>query len=103
MRERKSTNRHEDDLRVANQQINLNLKIGEKSMCKSMTEFEQLVQSIQTKKEEIDKIKKELAEQEEELKSYMKKRQKEELVSKSTGLTVSYKAIESMKFNKDFS
>ena len=70
-------------------------------MCKSMTEFESLVQSIQSKKAEVDKIRKELAEQEEELKSYMKKRQKEEIASKSTGLIVSYKAIESMKFNKD--
>lgn len=70
-------------------------------MCKSMTEFERLVQTIQNKKAENEILKNEIKSMEEELKSYMKKRQKEELLSKITGLTVSYKAVESSKFNKE--
>ena len=31
----------------------------------------------------------------------MKKRKKEELFSKTTGLTISYKEVQSSKFNKD--
>lgn len=69
-------------------------------MCRSMAEFEELVQTIQSKKEEIEQLKKETKEKEEELKAYMKKRQKQELFSKTTGLTISYKQIETLKFNK---
>lgn len=70
-------------------------------MCKSMTEFEKLVKEIQDKKAESDILKNEIKTMEEELKSYMKKRQKEELLSKVTGLTVSYKTVESSKFSKE--
>ena len=59
-------------------------------MCKSMTDFETLVQTIQVQKEERDNLNKQIKEKEDELKAYMKKRQKQELVSKSTGVTVSY-------------
>lgn len=69
-------------------------------MCRSMAEFEELVQTIQSKKEEIERLKKETKEKEDELKAYMKKRQKQEIFSESTGLTVSYKQIETPKFNK---
>ena len=58
-------------------------------MCKSMTDFETLVQTIQVQKEERDNLNKQIKEKEDELKAYMKKRQKQELVSKSTGVTVS--------------
>lgn len=58
-------------------------------MCKSMTDFETLVQTIQAQKEERDNLNKQIKEKEDELKAYMKKRQKQELVSKSTGVTVS--------------
>lgn len=79
-----------------------NLKVWRKKrMCKSMTDFEILVQTIQARKEEGEKIKKEIKEKEDELKAYMKKRQKEELLSKTTGLTISYKEVETPKFNKD--
>lgn len=70
-------------------------------MCKSMTDFEALVQELQTKKAESRKLDAEIKAKEDELKAYMKKRQKEELLSKSTGLTVSYKEVTSSKFNKD--
>ena len=63
-------------------------------MCKSMTDFETLVQTIQVQKEERDNLNKQIKEKEDELKAYMKKRQKQELVSKSTGVTVSYKEVE---------
>lgn len=66
-----------------------------------MTDFEKLVEAIQLKKADEEKLKKKIKAMEEELKSYMKKRQKEELLSKITGLTVSYKAVETPKFNKD--
>jgi len=89
------TNRQEDDSRVL---IN---KEGEKKMCKSMTDFEKLVKAIQDKKAESEILKNEIKAMEEELKSYMKKRQKEELLSKVTGLTISYKAVETPKFNKE--
>ena len=69
-------------------------------MCKSMTDFEELVQEIQTKKAESKKLDAEIKEKEEELKRYMKKRQKEELLSKSTGLIISYKEVTTPKFNK---
>ena len=55
-------------------------------MCKSMTDFETLVQTIQAQKEERDNLNKQIKEKEDELKAYMKKRQKQELVSKSTGV-----------------
>ena len=70
-------------------------------MCKSMTDFETLVQTIQAQKDERDNLNKQIKEKEDELKAYMKKRQKQELVSKSTGVTVSYKEVETPKFNKD--
>ncbi len=70
-------------------------------MCKSMSDFETLVQTIQAQKEERDNLNKQIKEKEDELKAYMKKRQKQELVSKSTGVTVSYKEVETSKFNKD--
>lgn len=70
-------------------------------MCKSMTDFELLVQEIQTKKAESRKLDAEIKAKENELKAYMKKRQKEELLSKSTGLTVSYKQVSASKFNKE--
>ncbi len=70
-------------------------------MCANMTDFEKLVEAIQLKKADEEKLKKKIKAMEEELKSYMKKRQKEELLSKITGLTVSYKAVETPKFNKD--
>ncbi|MSS11734.1 hypothetical protein FYJ38_24315 [Clostridium sp. WB02_MRS01] len=70
-------------------------------MCANMTDFEKLVEAIQLKKADEEKLKKKIKTMEEELKSYMKKRQKEELLSKVTGLTVSYKAVETPKFNKD--
>ena len=60
-------------------------------MCKSMTDFETLVQTIQAQKEERDNLNKQIKEKEDELKAYMKKRQKQELVSNSTGVTVSYR------------
>lgn len=69
-------------------------------MCKSMTDFEKLVQEIQTKKAENKKLETEIKEKEEELKKYMKKRQKEELLSKSTGLVISYKEVSTPRFNK---
>lgn len=69
-------------------------------MCKSMTDFEMLVQEIQTKKAESKKLDAEIKAKEDELKSYMKKRQKEELLSKSTGLTVSYKEVVTPRFDK---
>ena len=74
---------------------------GVNIMCKSMTDFEKLVETIQAKKAESEVLKNEIKTMEEELKTYMKKRQKEELLSKATGLTVSYKTIETPKFNKD--
>jgi crotonobetainyl-CoA:carnitine CoA-transferase CaiB-like acyl-CoA transferase len=92
---RGKTNRQEDDSRVL---IN---KEGEMKMCANMTDFEKLVEAIQLKKADEEKLKKKIKAMEEELKSYMKKRQKEELLSKVTGLTVSYKAVETPKFNKD--
>lgn len=70
-------------------------------MCANMTDFEKLVEAIQLKKADEEKLKKKIKTMEEELKSYMKKRQKEELLSKVTGLTVSYKAVETPKFNKE--
>lgn len=70
-------------------------------MCKSMTDFEVLVQELQTKKAESRKLDAEIKEKEDELKAYMRKRQKEELLSKSTGLTVSYKEVLTSKFNKE--
>jgi len=70
-------------------------------MCKTMTEFEKLVEAIQLKKADREKLKEEIKTMEEELKSYMKKRQKEEIVSKVTGLTVSYKNVDTPKFNKE--
>lgn len=70
-------------------------------MCENMSDFEQLVQVIQTKKAESRKLDAEIKEKENELKRYMKKRQKEELLSKSTGLTVSYKEVTTPKFNKE--
>lgn len=69
-------------------------------MCKSMTDFEKLVQEIQTKKAESKALEAEIKAKEDELKSYMKKRQKEELLSKSTGLTVSYKEVATPRFDK---
>lgn len=69
-------------------------------MCKSMTDFEKLVQEIQTKKAESKALDAEIKAKEDELKSYMKKRQKEELLSKSTGLTVSYKEVVTPRFDK---
>ena len=44
-------------------------------MCKSMTDFETLVQTIQAQKEERDNLNKQIKEKEDELKAYMKKRQ----------------------------
>ncbi|WP_024348138.1 hypothetical protein [Lacrimispora indolis] len=70
-------------------------------MCKTMTEFEKLVEAIQLKKADREKLKEEIKTMEEELKSYMKKRQKEEIVSKVTGLTVSFKNVDTPKFNKE--
>ena len=70
-------------------------------MCNSMTDFEKLVQEIQTKKAKSKTLDAEIKAKENELKSYMKKRQKEELFSKSTGLTVSYKEVTTPKFNKE--
>lgn len=69
-------------------------------MCKSMSEFEELMQTLQAKKVENENLKKEIKAQEDELKAYMKKRKKEELYSKTTGITVSYKEVSTPKFNK---
>lgn len=69
-------------------------------MCRSMNDFESLVQMIQAQKEEKEQLEKQIKEREDELKVYMKKRQKEELLSKTTGLTISYKQVETPKFNK---
>lgn len=70
-------------------------------MCKTMTEFEKLVEAIQLKKADGEKLKEEIKTMEEELKSYMKKRKKEEIISKITGITVSYKKVDTPKFNKE--
>lgn len=45
-------------------------------MCKSMSEFEKLIQTLQAKKVENENLKKEIKAQEDELKAYMKKRKK---------------------------
>lgn len=76
-------------------------KKGVNIMCKSMTDFEKLVGTIQAKKAESEVLKNEIKTMEGELKSYMKKRQKEKLLSKVTGITVSFKAVETPKFNKE--
>lgn len=70
-------------------------------MCKNMDEFETLIQEIQAEKIEFENKKKSINEKEDELKAYMKKRKKEELFSKTTGLTISYKEVQSPKFNKN--
>lgn len=69
-------------------------------MCQSMAEFEELVKAIQFQKAESRKLEKEIEEKEKELKSYLKKRKKEQLFSRSTGLTVSYKQVDTPRFNK---
>lgn len=69
-------------------------------MCANMNDFEKLVQEIQSKKAESKQLESEIKKKENELKAYMKKRQKEELLSKSTGLIISYKEVITPKFNK---
>lgn len=70
-------------------------------MCKSMKDFEVLVKAIQEKKEEGEAIKTEIKKMEDELKAYMRKRQKTELPSQTTGLTISYRLVECPKFSKE--
>lgn len=70
-------------------------------MCKSMTDFEELVQKIQDMKATRKELDNMIDNSENELKAYMKKRQKEELQSKTTGLTVSYKSVSTPRFNKE--
>lgn len=70
-------------------------------MCNNMTEFEELVQTIQNKKAEIKKLDTQLEDMKEALKNYLKKRKKEELLSQTTGLNIAFKKVESPKFSKD--
>lgn len=69
-------------------------------MCKNMNEFESLVNQIQQKTMELKKKEAEIEKLKDELKAYMKKRQKTELESRETGVVVSYKEVTTMRFNK---
>lgn len=70
-------------------------------MCKNMNEFESLVNRIQQENENLKKKETEIEKLKDELKSYMRKRQKTELEAREAGVVVTYKEVVSMRFNKD--
>lgn len=70
-------------------------------MCKNMSEFESLVKQIQQANENLKKKEAEIEKLKDELKSYMRKRQKTELEAREAGVVVTYKEVVSMRFNKE--
>lgn len=70
-------------------------------MCRNMNEFEVLVAEILAMEADIDKQKKRLDVKKDELKAYMKKRQKETLPSATNNTVVSYKQEIQKRFNKE--
>lgn len=70
-------------------------------MCKNMNEFELLVTEIIKKRAEIEAQKKELATLEQDLKDYMVRRKKENLLSKQNMVEILYRRVDSPKFNKN--
>lgn len=70
-------------------------------MCKNMNEFESLVNRIQQENENLKKKEAEIERLKDELKAYMKKRQKTELEAREAGVVVTYKEVVSMRFNKE--
>lgn len=70
-------------------------------MCKTMKDFENLVTEILNLDAEIKQKEKELDTKKDELKAYMKKRQKETLPSVKNELVVSYTQESQRRFDKD--
>lgn len=70
-------------------------------MCKNMKDFEALVTEILEMDEDIKKRQKKLEAKKDELKAYMRKRQKETLPSVTNEMVVSYKEEVQKRFDKE--